>query len=779
MDFFKDKYFRFYPNSVRIYRNYIVFIFLGILKAQSTHAQIPLEVGDYRTIASGDYDNISVWERWDGGNWLPATEKPEMGNNIFIDFQNEIRLTGNESANNVYLNAEGGTGRKLNLQSNALELFGSLRLMIRSGTDYDIIGNSAAITLIDWIYPVTGEIIFKGNTRNVVDRNSWSAQNTRSKYTVVFDPDPGEVLTVNAAFKSTRFIIKSGTVFQTLNTVGAPACSTFSFNDQELFNGAGPFGNLIIEPGASLISECSGLPNQQILRRTMTIPGNLFHLKPGANFILLGNEPVMDAANFLFEGNVYYRSNTGNQRLVRTSMADSGNPKTYNNLLFENASNKLLPDSVFLRGDFVRLTGGNIVEAPSYLRFEGVGIQQVVNWQMDLQQVEVNKPSGRVVLSSDLRTKTNFIMKRGQIDFSGFDLYINTNGGGTLAFSEGKWLNLHQMFYNQIPPTLNAENATFPFEDAYNGGIRKIRLLGNSPGGNLAVRFMEIPGANWDPMFDDNDGTPILYQLNSYFEFSGSLSSTEPVEMRISADNLIVDNVDDLRIVSNGVAAPGFHLPGLDADTLWARRDLQFGNINGVTFTVGSYRELSILPVTWLDFKAEWKNGEIQISWSTAKESDNERFLIYRAIDGIKNFQMIGELLSLGNSEAVQQYNFIYREKLTSERVYYRIDQLDKNGERSSSKVFRLEGIQYKDLETKPSIWPNPYKSGPIHISIPPDFEAGRLELMIFDIKGQIYFSGPFSDNEMEGIIGKLGPGLYLLEFSDNRKRHLLKFFKK
>ena len=487
----------------------------------------------------------------------------------------------------------------------------------------------------------------------------------------------------------------------------------------------------------------------------------------------------MDAANFLFEGNVYYRSNAGNQRLVRTTLAGSGNPKTYNNLLFENTSNKLLPDSVFLRGDFARLSGGDILEGPTYLSFEGAGIQQVVNWQMDLQQIEVNKPSGRVVLSSDLRAKTNFFMKQGQVDFNGFDLYVNTSGTGILDFMGGRWLNLQQLHYQSIPAILNSTNATFPFEDTYQGGIRKIQLRGNSPGGNLSIRFIEIPGANWDPMFDDSDGTPILYQLNSYFEFSGLSPSTDDIELRISAENLIVDNVDDIRIVSNGLAAPGIHLPGTEPDTLWARRDLQFGALNGVTFTVGSYRTLSILPVTWLDFQAQWMNGEIQISWSTAKESNNERFLIFRSLDGMENFHLVGEVLSAGNSEAVQHYSFAYREKFTSANIYYRIKQVDQNGESNYGKVFRLEGIKNTDLETKFRLWPNPYTSGPIHISVPENLNKSLVELKIFDSIGHVYYSGSFADDQLEQILESLHPGLYLLELSDNKQRHLLRFIKK
>jgi hypothetical protein len=91
----------------------------------------------------------------------------------------------------------------------------------------------------------------------------------------------------------------------------------------------------------------------------------------------------------------------------------------------------------------------------------------------------------------------------------------------------------------------------------------------------ISVRFIEIPGSNNDPAcIDDLDGTPILYQLNSYFEFSGMSPSTNPIEMRISAENLVVDDVDDLRIYRKWKCSLGNHLPGLDPTLLWARRQL-------------------------------------------------------------------------------------------------------------------------------------------------------------------------------------------------------------
>jgi hypothetical protein len=763
-------------NSSRIYWNNIVICFFTFANVILANGQIIHETNDYKSIGSGDYNNPAVWEIWDGSAWVGASVKPDRTNNIFIDQGHEMRLTGNEEAKNVYLFSAASPGRKLNLQTFELQVYGALRALKKELGIFLI--NNVTNASTDWIYPETGKIVFKGISRIVVDRESWSATNSNSRYMVVFNPDYGETLTVNSGFKANSFLVQTGTVVQTVNTMGLAACSTFSFNDQAIFNGSGPYGNLIIEAGATLISACYASV-AQIVRRTVSIPAALFHLKPGANFVLLANDPTMDVAQFRFEGNVYYRSNSGTQRLVRTTLAASGNSKTYNNILFENASNKLLTDSLFLNGDFARLTGGNIVEGPTFLRFQGTGIQQVFGFDIDFRQLEVNKPSGTLVVSSDLRAKTNFIMKNGQVDFGGFNLYVNTMGGGSLTYEGGKWLNLNQLYYNNIPGTLTALNATFPFEDRYQGGIRKVQLLGNSPGGNISVRKIETAGTNYDPAYNDNDGTPILYQLNSYFEFSAMSSNSSTIEMRISADNLVVDNVDDLRITGNGNAAPGIHLPGLDPDLLWARRELEYDQLNGNTFTVGSFRILSVLPVTWLEVKAQMQREYIKVAWSTAKEENNQSFLIHRSVGNIEKFEVVGEVFSKGNSDEIQQYEFTYFEKLGSNHVYYQLEQIDIDGKNSFSKVFKLEKKESISQKEEIKIWPNPYENGPIHLQFSSNTNPDLVSIRISNMQGQSIFEGKYSGSQLDEILVNQKPGVYLIEWMDAKRKWALKLIKK
>lgn len=763
-------------NSTRIYR-IILFFLVYLFCIPFSFSQITLEIGDYRTITSGNFDNPAIWQVWNGAAWQAATEKPNETNNIFIDYENEIRITGNESAKNVYLNAEGGTGRKINLQTFELNVFGSLRLMERNGIDYQIRGTSAAITVNDWIYPVTGKIIFRGTSRIVVDRNSWSAQNTRSKFTVIFDPNSGQTLTVNSAFKATEFIIRTGTVIQTLNNTGIPACSTFSYNDQAVFNGTGPYGDFIIEPGATLISECPGFPQEQIIRRTATIPGAIFHLKPGGNLVLLGNNPQMDMAEFRFEGNVYYRSNTGTQNLIRTTFANSGNPKYYHNLLFENAAEKILPDSIFFTGDIGRLSGPEPSDGPTFLSFLGTGEQQVVNWEIEVSQIEVDKPMGRIMAFNDILSKGNFFMSSGQIDFNGYDLYVNTDGIGEYIYTGGKWRNIQNFFYRNIPTTLDGNNSNFPFEDVYQGGVRRMRLTGNSPGGDLRIRYIEIPGSNSEPDYNDTDGTPILYQLNSYFELRDLSPGTDPIRMELAAENLIVDAVDDLRIVSNGFPAPGTHVPGVDADTLWAQRDLLYSDLNNQSFTIGSYRYFSILPVTYLEQKAVWNHGKVQLTWSTTEEKNNQFFEVEKAIESLDNFQVIARIPSNPQDEIPNTYSYEFEWKQPIKNTFFRIKQTDLNGQSTYSRVFRLEG-KWKQLDT-PKLYPNPLGLEPLHLLLPSHYDQKETSIHIIDMNGKSHFSGSVQVFKERFDSSILSNGLYVFLIRDENYSHSIKLYRK
>lgn len=750
---------------LRIYRILGFFYVLLVLDLQSLYAQIPLTIGDYRTVTSGDYQDIAIWEVWDGVSWIAASVKPGSGNSIFIDQGHEVRLVQQEEAHHVYLFSAASPGRKLNLQSFELHIYGALRGMQKIGELFAI--NTVSNATLDWIYPETGKLVFKGASRIVVDRSSWSANTTNSRYTVVFDPDPGQTLTVNSAFKANQFIIQSGTVIQTVNTAGIPACSTFSYNNQAIFNGAGPYGDFIVESGATFVSECSA-PLASIIQRSASVPGALFHLKAGASMFLLGNEPLIDVVTFQLEGNVYYSAGTGVQRMLRNTMSNATIPKHYHNLLFENGAQKILQDSIFLDGDLAVLTGDFPQHGAGYIQFYGDAQQQLVGTELRLFDLELSKTAGSLRFSGDLYVERFLYMREGVMDFEGADLYLNESASGGLRQFEGIWANLHRLFYLNLPPILTPTNATFPLKDIFQGGIRRFRLVGESPGGNLELQYLEIPGANWDPGFNDTDGTPILYQLNSYVALSGLSSGTESVVVSMSAENLIVDQVEDLRIVSNGQAAPGNNLIAIDNDTLWARRELPFSLLNNQTFTIGSYRVLSILPLRWQSKSARWADGVVTLTWETLDEKNTSHFNIRKSIGGVNAFERIGTVQAKGLS--VNEYEWDYALRLPHERIFFQMEQVDLDGVSTFSNVFRLEGVPAAFQESAIVYYPNPYKEGLLVIEVPPGWDRSGIFMKVSEVTGKVLYEGYLRDFDASIVFKNLMQGVYFfwLQGPDN-----------
>ncbi|MEX2593367.1 MAG: T9SS type A sorting domain-containing protein [Anditalea sp.] len=730
-----------------------------------------------------DWDNPATWEVWDGAVWIPATAPPNRDNDVFIEKDKEVRLIQNQEIGNLYLYGQdimgNPPGKKIDLQEYNLDVYGAL--ISFGGVDGSFYLQPLTSGITDWIYPEIGNIVFKGTSRTIVDRASWSASNGNSRFGVIFNPDPGEILTVNAAFKANSFVVQSGTVIQSVNTEGTEATSTFSFNTQETF-GAGSYGKFIIEPGATLISDATR-ESGEIIRRSMGNPAADFHLKEGGALILNGEEPVIEAENILMEGDVHYSGDSGNQQFISGSMVLS--PITYNNLFFEGEATKILPGFIELKGDLTYMGGGGINGDMTTLVFLGEGDQNVVNIGLVISSVEIRKPSGTLYINGDLAVTEHFTMTEGEVDFLDNQLYINLSGNGSYIYYGGSWKNMSQLNYLGLPPELNALNTTFPFEDQQLGGERHIFLSGtnSSENANLTITYTQLPGVNWDPDFDDNDGTPILYKLNSYFtlEVTNAVEAGS-LELLISADSLIVVNEEDLRIVSDEVAASGAHLSGMDDGVYLARRSLNFNDLNNETFTIGSTGIASILPVSWLSYAAEELFTGNLISWSTTKEVENEKFIILKSIDDGADFEEIGEVAGSGNSNKIQHYSFLDKAINTVEKIFYQIKQVDQDGNFDFSPVFSLKMKESK-LKNQFKIFPNPYEEGELTLIVPQDKRDLPSTIEIKNISGMMLIkeSGKLGQTS-HMIINKLkelGSGAYFITIETSGERQILKWLKK
>lgn len=105
----------------------------------------------------------------------------------------------------------------------------------------------------------------------------------------------------------------------------------------------------------------------------------------------------------------------------------------------------------------------------------------------------------------------------------------------------------------------------------------------------------------------------------------------------------------------------------------------------------GQYIRLDLpLPVQMISFKSRKEGVHNLLQWITASEKDSEKFEVERSLDG-KNFKKIGEVRSVGTMNIVSNYEFkdYYPEASV---VYYRLKQIDFNGEFEYSKMIAAIG---------------------------------------------------------------------------------------
>lgn len=122
--------------------------------------------------------------------------------------------------------------------------------------------------------------------------------------------------------------------------------------------------------------------------------------------------------------------------------------------------------------------------------------------------------------------------------------------------------------------------------------------------------------------------------------------------------------------------------------------------VTGVTVTAANFfaawtlsDKTNPLPVELSALNAHCINDKAVISWTTASEINSSYFLIQKSLDGI-SFDDIASVTAAGNSNSIKNYSFT--DFSSSEKAYYRLKQVDLNGQ------FRLSNVMLAECGTVP-----------------------------------------------------------------------------
>jgi len=172
----------------------------------------------------------------------------------------------------------------------------------------------------------------------------------------------------------------------------------------------------------------------------------------------------------------------------------------------------------------------------------------------------------------------------------------------------------------------------------------------------------------------------------------------------------------------------------------------------------------STFPVEWLSFEATWLDGQyVELEWATASETRNERFDIERSLDG-RTFTQVGSVAGAGTSTTPTQYTYVDL-AIPDQQIYYRIRQIDLDGQSSYSEVRSIQPGESAPLSLK--IGPNPTSEVLYLNGYPRDRELG---LTVMDMQGKAWLSTTLTRTSVfpyQLQVSSLPAGIYTLVVED------------
>jgi hypothetical protein len=178
-----------------------------------------------------------------------------------------------------------------------------------------------------------------------------------------------------------------------------------------------------------------------------------------------------------------------------------------------------------------------------------------------------------------------------------------------------------------------------------------------------------------------------------------------------------------------------------------------------------------VAPVELISFDVKKYSNGNSLVWKTASEQNSAYYIIQRSTDGV-NFENIGKVAAAGNSNAVLSYNYIDSKAGSSSVVYYRLEQVDLNGDKHYSEI---RSIRNDEISQDINLYPTPVKRGQnVALDIIGQSDE-TITVEIFDNPGKVVSSGQFKitegANTLELNTSSLASGLYHLRITGSSNR--------
>ncbi len=285
-------------------------------------------------------------------------------------------------------------------------------------------------------------------------------------------------------------------------------------------------------------------------------------------------------------------------------------------------------------------------------------------------------------------------------------IFMADGGGSTYSWNAGLY-NLGQVggIGNITSISFRLDNPWSPSETYNNQYIYMRHTNITDYNGNQSYPGTAGFTLVWSGTFNINSNGFYNITLSTPFYYNG----TEILEVLIENKSnhspyveLWFDRTDASSTVYNGKLGAGYSWSGAISNNTKRQFNLAIGFNTNNTVSCTSFE--STLPIKLKSFKAKNEKNNINISWVTASEINNDFFTIEHSLDGI-NFTKIERVKGAGNSNKQLNYSVIDNNPKNGIN-YYRLKQTDFDGTYTYSKI---QAVKFEESENNDIyIYPNP-----------------------------------------------------------------------
>ncbi|GAA3935863.1 hypothetical protein GCM10022406_20240 [Hymenobacter algoricola] len=169
------------------------------------------------------------------------------------------------------------------------------------------------------------------------------------------------------------------------------------------------------------------------------------------------------------------------------------------------------------------------------------------------------------------------------------------------------------------------------------------------------------------------------------------------------------------------------------------------------------------LPVELVNFTARAVRNDALLNWQTASEKNNDHFEVERSIDAVR-FERLGSVQGQGTTGRRTEYE--YRDanvaQLTRKPVYYRLRQVDSDGQSSYGPTRAVQFAANARLDV--SVYPNPNPHLATTTLDLTGVAAGAYEVQLTDLRGRLLRQLTLAGAQQHPLaVQDLAPGVYMV----------------